>query len=160
MNSGIVVGIGEYAVSKDPQSIIKTFALGSCVAVIMYDKIRKVGGLLHVALPDSKISNEKSEKLPGYFADTGLPILIDEMKKNGALLNNTWIKLVGGANVLNTTYNFDIGTRNTLAIKKILWRNNLGAIAEDLGGTIARTCMLHIESGIIIINSQNKKWEL
>jgi chemotaxis protein CheD len=160
MNSGIVVGIGEYAVSKDPESIIKTFALGSCVAVIMYDRIKKVGGLLHVALPDSKISSEKSEKLPGYFADTGMPILVELMIKNGAFLSNTWIKLIGGANVLNTEYNFDIGTRNALAIKKILWKNNLGAIAEDLGGNAARTCMLHIDSGKIIISSGNKKWEI
>ena len=74
MNS-LVVGIGEYCVSNDPDDIIKTFALGSCVAVIMYDKIKKIAGLIHIALPYSEISDEKREKLPGYFADSGFTLL-------------------------------------------------------------------------------------
>jgi chemotaxis protein CheD len=159
MNS-VVVGIGEYFVSNDPDDIIKTFALGSCVAVIMYDKVKKIAGLIHIALPFSEISDEKRRKLPGYFADTGIPILINLMKKKGALLNNVWIKMVGGANVLNTKYNFDIGIRNVLAVKKILWKNNLGIIAEDVGENRARTCMLYVGTGEVQISSQNQKWKI
>jgi chemotaxis protein CheD len=156
----IVVGIGEYAVSNDPENTIKTFALGSCVAVIMYDKLKKIAGMIHIALPDSKISSEKKEKLPGYFADTGLPLIIDEMRKKGALIGNVWIKMIGGANVLDANYNFDIGTRNSLAVKKILWRNNLGIIAEDIGGKIARTCSINVNNGEIEISSKSKKWSI
>ncbi|GAB1483918.1 hypothetical protein MASR2M78_27350 [Treponema sp.] len=53
------VGIGEWAVSKSIDDVIKTYALGSCVAVIIYDAKAKVGGLIHVALPDSSIDAEK-----------------------------------------------------------------------------------------------------
>lgn len=159
MNS-LVVGIGEYCVSNDPDDIIKTFALGSCVAVIMYDKIKKIAGLIHIALPYSEISDEKREKLPGYFADSGLPLLLDEMKKKGALFGNMWIKMVGGANVLNTKYNFDIGIRNVLAVKKILWKYNLGITAEDVGENKARTCMMHVGTGDIVVSSQSKKWKI
>src|SRR4030042_4735479 len=137
MNS-IIVGIGGYFVSNEPKDVIKTYALGSCVAVIMYDRSNKVAGLVHIALPDSAISNEKSEKLPGYFADTGILLLLEEMRKKGAIMWNTWIKIVGGATVLNMDSTFDIGTRNVLAIKKILWKDNLGIIAEDIGGIIPR----------------------
>ena len=156
----LVVGIGEYSVSNNSQDVIKTFALGSCVAVMMYDKIKKIAGLVHIALPDSDISSEKREKLPGYFADTGLPILIDEMKKKGAILANMWIKMVGGANVLDTNYNFDIGSRNVLAVKKILWKLNLGIISEDIGGKIARTCWINVDDGQITISSKSKNWVL
>jgi chemotaxis protein CheD len=142
----LVVGIGEYVVSNEPDKIIKTFALGSCVAVIMYDKIKKIAGMIHIALPDSKISHEKKEKLPGYFADTGLPIIINEMKNKGALLGNIWIKMIGGANVLDSNYNFDIGTRNSLAVLKILWIYIFGIIAEDIGGKIDRTCRIIVEN--------------
>lgn len=159
MNS-IVVGIGEYHVSDDPDDIVKTFALGSCVAVIMYDKIKRVGGLIHIALPDSSISRDKKEKLPGYFADTGIPLLIETMKKKGVQLSNLRIKMVGGASVLNLNYNFDIGTRNILAVKKILWRHNLGIISEDVGGKIARTCMLNVNNGEIVVSSNNKQWQV
>lgn len=159
MNS-IIVGIGEYFVSNIPEDEIKTFALGSCVAVMMYDRFNKVAGLVHIALPDSAISAEKTEKLPGYFADTGISLLQEEMKKKGAMIWNTWTKIVGGANVLDMNYDFDIGTRNVLAIKKILWKDNLGIIAEDIGGKIPRTCILNVGSGEITVSSSNKKWKI
>ena len=159
MNS-IVIGIGEYFVSDEPSDVIKTYALGSCVAVIMFDKIKKIAGLVHIALPDSMISVEKKNNLPGYFADTGIFTLLEEMKKKGANLRDIWIKIIGGANVLHTEYKFDIGIRNVLAIKKILWRVNLGVIAEDIGGKIARTCILNVGTGEITISSNNNKWKI
>ncbi|NQU65674.1 MAG: chemotaxis protein CheD, partial [SAR324 cluster bacterium] len=81
--SQINVGIGELAVSKTKGEIIKTFGLGSCVAMVVLDpKVRAVG-LIHIALPDSTINLEKAKKQPGYFADTGIPYLMHEMAKLG-----------------------------------------------------------------------------
>jgi len=156
----ITVGIGEYAVSKDQNGCIKTYALGSCVALIMFDKVLKVAGLIHIALPDSSVSPDKGKTLPGYFADTGINIFIEEMKKNGATKNNIWIKLVGGANVLDPNSIFDIGKRNVLAIKKILWSKNMGPIAEDIGGNYSRTVFVDVKTGDITIHSGNDKWQL
>ena len=153
----INVGIGEFAVSNNSSDVIKTFALGSCVAVIAYDKICKVAGLLHVALPESKINLNKSKQLPGYFADTGLPILMTEMKKKGANLRKIWIKLIGGANVIKGNFSFDIGKRNSLAIKKILWRYSLGIIKEEIGGKISRTVDIDVKTGRVSIYSRQVK---
>ena len=154
--NGVVVGIGEYAVSKNPNDVIKTFALGSCVAVIIYDKIKQIAGLIHIALPESKIAVEKSEKLPGYFADTGLPLFLEDFRKKGGMLTNSWIKLAGGANVLNSSYNFDIGTRNVLAIKKYLWKYNLGIISEDTGGIMGRKLIYFSEQNEIFVAKLQK----
>ena len=77
------VGIGEWIVSSDPADIIKTYALGSCVAVLVYDSKVRVAGMIHVALPDSAVDPERAKSLPGYFADTGLPVMIEEMKRLG-----------------------------------------------------------------------------
>jgi len=63
------VGIGEIAVLDKPGKI-GAIGLGSCVAVAMYDPIAKVGGMVHVLLPDSR--GQKTE-LPGKFANTGVP---------------------------------------------------------------------------------------
>jgi chemotaxis protein CheD len=156
----VIVGIGEYAISDKHHETLKTYALGSCVACIAYDKIKKIAGLIHVALPDSEIIKEKSLILPGYFADTGISIFLKKMSEKGAEIKNISVKLVGGANVLNTDNNFDIGNRNAAAIKKILRGYHLTVEAEDIGGSIARTCGIKVEDGLVIVSSSNKNWEL
>ena len=156
--NNIFIGIGDFSFSKNPNDILKAMGLGSCVSIIAYNKKTQFGGLMHIALPDSTVNTAKSKEKPGYFADTAIKILLDNIKKNKQPINQLWIKLVGGANVLKTNTNFDIGKRNALTIKKLLWKNNLGVIKEDIGGTMPRTVQFSISTGQIIINSGQKKW--
>ncbi len=160
--SAIHVGIGEFSVSKDREDVLKTFALGSCVAVISYDKVNGVAGLIHIALPDSSVNSKKAESKPGYFVDTGLPVFLREMKKKSATANanNVWIKIVGGSNIMDEERRFDIGKRNVLAIKKYLWKNQLGIIGDDVGGNISRTVSISVATGEVSISSGQKKWTL
>jgi chemotaxis protein CheD len=156
----IRVGIGEYGVSRNGDDVIKTYALGSCVAVIMYDKIKKIAGLIHIALPDSSVNSDKARNKPGYFVDTGLPLLLKEMKSSDAGRNHVWMKIVGGSNIMDTESRFNIGKRNVLAIKKYLWKNRLGIIAEDVGGNISRTVIVSVSTGEVIVSSKGKSWQL
>jgi chemotaxis protein CheD len=158
--SMITIGIGEWAVSKDPGTLLKTYALGSCVAVNIYDKVLKISGMIHVALPDSSIDPAKRNAHPGYFVDTGLPLMIEEMKKLGVQRHNIWVKLTGGASVMDGAGLFDIGKRNILAVKKVLWKSSLGPIAEDTGGIISRTVSFWVDSGEILISSGTKEWSI
>jgi len=158
--SQIHVGIGEYAVSDDPEDEIKTFALGSCVALIIYDREKHVAGLMHIALPESEVNPRKAEERPGYFVDTGIPVLLSEMKRRNSTRRTAWIKIVGGSNIMDEKRRFDIGKRNVLAIKKILWRNQLGIIAEDVGGEESRTVSIRPGTGDIVISNSRRKWTL
>ncbi len=155
----IIIGIGEYAISTDSKDILKTFALGSCVAVIIYNVTKKAAGMIHVALPNSSVNEEKAKKNPGYFVDTGLPLLLQKMNGN---LNTSklQIKIIGGSNIMDAKGHFDIGKRNVLAIKKYLWKKGLGVIAEDIGGNISRTVSVKVKTGEIIITSKGKSWSL
>ena len=56
------VGIGEWIVSNDPADTLKTYALGSCVAVLIYDASQMIAGMIHIALPDSKVDAERAHK--------------------------------------------------------------------------------------------------
>jgi chemotaxis protein CheD len=154
------VGIGEWIVASDPEDQIKTYALGSCLAVIITDIKLGITGMIHIALPESSIDPEKAKALPGYFADSGIPLMIEEMKNRGAIRANVRIKLAGGAAVMDSKGIFDIGKRNLLAAKKILWKSSLGAIAEDTGGEISRTVCVKVKNGETLITSGNKQWEI
>lgn len=158
--SAINVGIGEYGISKNKKDMIKTFALGSCVAVIVYNRLQKAAGLIHIALPDSSINGDKAKKTPGYFVDTGLPLLFKRMNGSGKVHSSLMIKLVGGSNIMDSNRRFDIGKRNVLAIKKYLWKNRMGVISEDVGGSISRTVSVTVETGEVFISSKGKTWSL
>lgn len=154
------VGIGDMKISNNTDDEIKTYALGSCVAIIIYDNLNKVAGMMHVALPDSNVNKEKAAAKPGYFVDTGLPVLLKEMERKGARPRSCWIKITGGATILDEKKMFDIGRRNVLAIKKVLWGIGLGVIKEDVGGSESRTVTIDVETGSIHITNAKRKWTL
>lgn len=156
----IHIGIGEWAVSSDASDTLKTFALGSCVAVVIYDTRLQIAGMIHIALPDSAVDAERARMLPGYFADTGLPVMIEEMKKRGAIRGHVWVKLAGGASVMDPGGFFDIGKRNILAAKRILWGSSLGPVAEDTGGAMSRTVSITVAGGETTISSGQKQWTI
>ena len=116
--------------------------------------------MIHIALPDSSVDSERARSLPGYFADTGLPVMIEEMKRRGSVRANVWVKLAGGASVMDPGCFFDIGKRNILAAKRILWGSSLGPLAEDTGGSSSRTVSMAVADGATSISSGQRHWEI
>ncbi len=157
------MGVGDLGATKTPTEIVKTYALGSCVAVILLHPKTRVVGMVHVALPDSSINSAKAKAKPGYFADTGIPALIQQMMMQGATGNPKEMiaKITGGANVMDTNNVFNIGKRNILAVKKILWGYGVSPRAEDVAGHISRTVTLTAKNGRTMISSPGKTdWRL
>lgn len=159
----IILGIGDFGASKTPGTLVKTFALGSCVAVVLLDPKTRAVGMIHVALPDSNINKDRAAERPGYFADTGMPLLLKQMTDLGSSPNGRGmiVKLVGGAQIMDNNETFNIGKRNVLAIKKILWSKGMGAVAEDVGENYSRTVAVSVDTGQITISCPGRgKWNL
>ena len=149
----IIVGMADMQVSKEPEAMLISFALGSCIGVTLHDPLVGVGGLLHFMLPDSQIDLQKSQENPWMFADTGIPLFFREAYKLGAEKKRTHIKVVGGSRVLDDSSYFNIGKRNYLALRKIFWTNNVLIHAEDIGGSVNRTIRLEIGSGRVWVKT-------
>ena len=115
-----IVGIGEFAVSTGREDVLVTHALGSCIAVCIWDPTTLVAGLLHLLLPDSRINPQRAKEQPAAFADTGIPLLFQSAYAKGLQKNRCLVRLVGGAEVAGSGATFDIGKRNILATKNIL----------------------------------------
>ncbi len=162
MSNTIIVGIGGIGLSNKEGDIIKTLALGSCVGVMLYSPKLKLAGLIHIALPESRINPELAKERPCYFADTGIPFLFNSLTKFGCLLySDLVVKIAGGANIMDPQQRFDIGTRNVLAVKKNLWRYKLGPLAEDTADTISRTVKFEVDTGRITLSSPSiGEWEI
>ena len=146
----IQVGIGEFAVSNDPDVVVITHALGSCVAVCLWDEDAGVAGLVHVLLPDSRINPQRAETQPGAFADTGIPTLFHEAYRYGVRKERCQVRLIGGADIThanNATGGPSVGRRNIQATRAVLWRNGVMVRGEELGGSIPRTVSIAVASG-------------
>jgi chemotaxis protein CheD len=149
----VVVGVGEMGVSNNPSITLSTYALGSCVAVVAYDPLMKAAGLLHMMLPDSKISPDKAIVQPAMFADTGLPVLFRAVMGLKADPSRIRLFVAGGASVLCTNDMFKIGERNIRATADYLSRNGFVVRQSAVGGTINRTVHLNIGTGEITMKT-------
>jgi len=147
MKKRMVVGIADMKVSNDPDVILVTHALGSCIGLAVYDPVVKVGGLLHYMLPESRINPKKAKENPFMFADTGIPLLFKTCYRYGAIKQRMIVKVAGGAQVMDEKGQFNIGQRNYVALRKIFWKNGVLIQAEDVGGFVNRTMELDIETG-------------
>jgi chemotaxis protein CheD len=128
-----------------------TYALGSCIAVAVYDPAAKVGGLLHYMLPDSTLDAEKARQTPGMFADTGIPLLFKTCYRMGADKKRMVVKVAGGASILDDSNFFRIGQKNIMAMRKLFWNNNVLIDAEDTGRNYNRTVRLDLGTGKVLI---------
>jgi chemotaxis protein CheD len=156
----IVIDISDGKVSSDPADVLTTFSLGSCIGVALYDPVAHLGGMLHYQLPDSTIDKEKSQRFPFMFADTGMDILVRKLASMGAGKKRLKVKIAGGATMSTGPKGFDIGKRNHLAIRKILWKQGLFIDAEDIGGSSPRNMYLNIENGDVTVRSVGKEKRL
>jgi chemotaxis protein CheD len=147
----LVVGISDLKVSSNPAEALITYALGSCIAVAVYDPAAKVGGLLHYMLPDSTLDAAKAMETPAMFADTGIPLLFKSCYKLGADKKRMVVKVAGGASILDASNFFRIGQKNIMAMRKLFWSNNVLIDTEDTGKDFNRTVRLDLGTGKFFI---------
>jgi chemotaxis protein CheD len=156
MKNFVSVGIGEIVVSKNPQEVLVSYGLGSCVALCLYDPLFKIGGMAHIMLPDSRVSGEKNHNF-GKFADTAVPYLIEKMREKGAIKFSLRAKIFGGSRMMFNNSNIsdwlDIGSKNVIAVKSALKREGINLEEENVGGNLARTVLFFIEDGNVIVKN-------
>jgi len=153
----VVVGVGDCRHALDGSDTLVTYALGSCIAVGIWDPVSKVTGLLHFMLPESRseIGASASEH-PYRYADTGTPLLFRKAYELGAEKRRLQVYLAGGASVVDDGGFFQVGKRNHTAIRKLLWKAGVLVHGEDVGGTYPRTVRLDASSGTFVISTPGK----
>lgn len=149
----IVVGVGDIGISSSPNYILSTYALGSCLGIVIYAPIQIISGLAHFMLPDSSMSPERALSQPSIFVDTGMRALLKELNRLGVIRNSLRIFLAGGASDLSESELFNIGARNIEAVKNILARENLQVTEEELGGLNNRTIHFELSTGLLEVKT-------
>jgi len=159
MSNIIKVGMADYKMGKETDVLI-TLGLGSCVGIILYDKMKKIGGMAHIMLPSSREIKNNSNR--AKFADTAIDDLLESMIKMGASKNRLIAKIAGGAQMFSVSLksdNLNIGKRNVIAVKEKLSDMRISIIAEDVLGNFGRTIEFNCSDGGLSIKTigQGKK---
>lgn len=156
MGEVIKVGMADMNVCKSP-NVITTLGLGSCIGLILYDPVTKIGGMVHYMLPDStKVRNNSNI---AKFGDTGIKELLKRVVAAGANRNRLIAKIAGGARMFEVSGLSEvgnIGARNAETAKVILKELGIRLVAEDTGLNYGRTVELHCETGEFYIKSVGK----
>lgn len=156
----VAVGVGDCNWSKNPDDVLVTYALGSCIAILIHDPLAKVAGLLHFMLPASDGGAADPLQRPYVYADTGIPQLFLNSYKMGADKKRLIVSAFGGAQVLDPEGTFNIGKRNHLAMRKIFWKAGVMVKVEEVGGTLSRTVRIEVGSGKILLQHGDEKREM
>jgi chemotaxis protein CheD len=158
--SMLTVDISDMKVSADPDDHIVTYALGSCIAVMIHDPVRQAAGMIHYMLPLSETSPEKAKVKPAMFADTGIPLLFQSMYAVGCKKSDLVVKVAGGGALYDDKGLFSIGKRNYTILRKMFWKSGVIIASEDVGGARSRTARLYVGTGRCTISSQGEESEL
>lgn len=156
----ITVEIADLQVSDDPDGVLVTYALGSCIAVMVHDPVRIAAGMIHYMLPLSKTSPEKAKHKPAMFADTGIPLLFENLYALGCSKEDLVVKVAGGGALYDDGGTFEIGKRNYTVLRKMFWKNQILIAAEDVGGSRSRTTRISVRTGVVTVRSQGTEVEL
>ena len=122
-------------------------ALGSCVAVMIQDRTRRVGGIAHVMLP-GVAAPDKAAVRHRYAADS-VNELLDRLITSGSRLSDLTVCAVGGANVLERRDD-TICSRNIASVMEIIREKRLTIAASSLGGILRRRVRMDIEQGEVL----------
>lgn len=153
----VKVKIADLAVLRD-KGLIVTVGLGSCVGICLYDETRRVGGMAHILLSESRqFKNRENSLNQAKFADTAIPFLIGQMEKIGAKKSRLQAKIAGGSRLFAfEKTNISVGEKNIETVRRTLNEHNIPIIGEDVGGNHGRTMRLFIENGKVTISTVGK----
>lgn len=150
-----IVLMGEIRVAKSPE-IISTFGIGSCVAVCLYDRVRKIGGLAHIMSPSSKGADKKGINM-NRFADVAIPNMLEEMTNLGCRKENIAAIIVGGANMFRRIPEILlIGKKNLESVRRILKGMGIRIIGEDTGGNSGRNLWFDTSNGSVVVSGMHR----
>lgn len=154
--SKIEVKMGEGVITRAPH-VISSLGLGSCVAVVLYDTQRRIGGLAHIMLPDSRSLN--GTYTPYRCADTAIATLIQGLRDQGAVRSHLVAKIAGGARMFANYGKLDngIGAENIMSITRILKAERIRLIGRDSGGHHGRSIQFHLDSGKVLVTAIGKQ---
>ncbi len=150
MPTHTIIG-GEFAVVSDSDNIAFKTLLGSCVAIMFYDKNLKIKGMNHFLLPATENANEDMKY--GLYS---VEAMLNEMYKSGCKKENMAAKISGGADIMNIgSTSKSIGHRNVEFAHTFCQSEGFRIISDHTRGNDGRVILMGDRFETFIKNVDN-----
>lgn len=157
---------GHLAVVTSPYCIRSI--LGSCVAVVFYNKRLKAGAICHAQLAEEKkrasikckdtetfsINSDTLKYNKFKYVTGAVKFMYEEFQKMGISNNEINVKIYGGSTLFNFFKPKDsVGESNLNSARKILKDYKLNISFSDIGGKESRTIYFYSDTGAVIVKT-------
>jgi len=126
-------------------AVLRSVALGSCIAVVAYDLKKKIGAIAHIMLPGTAPANSTRKN---RYASNAIARVLTKMVKAGSQKSDIEVCVVGAGNVLEKGDD-TICASNIESVMQLLEDNNIPVRASVVGGTERKGVFLDVQSGSI-----------
>lgn len=142
---------GEIAFSDKPPVMMHTL-VGVCVAVCLWDRAERRGGLCHYRLPQPhslEPSKTPAAELLHDFGSEAIVALLKKFKRCGSLPSDLEARIVGGGDIHYGKYMQEqkIGERNIAVALKVLADFDIDVVGKAVGGSKGRQIRFNSASG-------------
>lgn len=157
----VKVGMAQYKVAPAPAKMM-TLALGSCVGIVLYDPVARIGALAHVMHP--RRERVKNNINRAKFADTVIDLMLGRMTRKGAVKSRIQAKLFGGATMFASVRGsrgvIQIGEENVMVARHELSRRRIPIVADATGGERGRTLVFDVADGSVSVRDSRNAEEI
>ncbi|MFT3733778.1 MAG: chemotaxis protein CheD [Rhodocyclaceae bacterium] len=119
--------------------------LGSCVAISLWQPLRKIGALSHVALPARNLP-PGGRGLDGRFADEAWVKMSMLLAAHGISPNECVCKIFGGGRIFANEF-ANVGSRNIESVRQLLHSCGVAISKEHVGGIGHREVRFNLATG-------------
>jgi chemotaxis protein CheD len=132
---------GQIFVTAEPTAVMTI--LGYCVAVCLWDRHLRVGGMNHYLLPHWVNEAEASPR----FGNVAIQRLIERLVALGSQTARLQAKVFGGACVLEAFRARHLGNKNVEVARRALDEASIPVVHEDVGGQRGRKLLFRVDDG-------------
>jgi chemotaxis protein CheD len=134
-----------------PKPVVISTVLGSCIAVCLFDRKRNVGGMNHFQFPGTR----DQDRATARYGNVALPLLIRMVLDGGSKKKHLEAQIFGGAHNREISPK-DIGRGNITIARKILAREGIRIVSEDVGGEKGRKIVFDTQANEIAVLKVDK----
>ncbi|HVN95005.1 MAG TPA: chemotaxis protein CheD [Syntrophorhabdaceae bacterium] len=144
---------GEIYISDKP--VIVSTILGSCIALTIFNKRLKVGGICHAQLPTNPSSDVENTF---RYVDSSIFYMIRKFEMMGITKDEMVVKLMGGADVLDPARanRSTVGQKNVETALNVIKSHQLILAASHVGGELGRKIHFDTDTGEVLLKRINR----
>ena len=138
---------GQVFVTRDPITI--STILGSCAAVCLWDRHKRVGGMNHYLLPEGLAEGPNRLR----YGNVANPELLNQVLALGCEMRNLQAKIFGGSSAFAVDLSQSVGSRNVELAEGFLRSAGIPVVEREVSGKHGRRLNFQIVDGVTTIKN-------